>query len=117
MEILFIIVIAIVVVSYRLNAPKRKGTKGESRVSRKLKRLQNEEFIVFNDVLIRTRNGSSQIDHIVISIYGIFVIETKNYSGWIHGNENSEYCMQSIYKKKTKFRNPIRQNWAHIYML
>ena len=47
----------------------------------------------------------------------IFVIETKNYKGWIHGNEKSEYWTQSIYNKKTKFRNPIRQNWAHIYAL
>ena len=103
MENLFIIVIVIVIVivvfSYRLNAPKRKGAKGESRVARKLKRLRGEEFKVFNDVLLSTRYGSSQIDHIVISIYGIFVIETKNYSGWIHGNEKSEYWTQSFYKK------------------
>ncbi len=120
MEILFIIGIAIAIlisVVYRLNAPKRKGAKGEYRVARKLRRLQNEEFKVFNDVIISTRYGSSQIDHIVISIYGIFVIETKNYTGWIHGNENSEYWSQTLYKKKRKFRNPIRQNWSHIYAL
>ncbi len=114
--ILFVIVIILVVV-YRLNAPKFKGAIGESRVARQLDKLKDEEYKVFSDVLIRTGRGSSQIDHIVISIYGIFVIETKNYSGWIHGNENSEYWTQSIYKKKTKFRNPIRQNWAHIYAL
>ena len=67
--------------------------------------------------MIKASKGSSQIDHIVVSIYGIFVIETKNYKGWIHGNEQSEYWTQSIYKKKTKFRNPIKQNWAHIYAL
>lgn len=117
-EILFIIVIAIIVaILYSLNEAKIKGFIGESRVARQLDKLQEEEYKVFNDVLIRTGSGSSQIDHIVISIYGIFVIETKNYSGWIHGNENSEYWTQSIYEKKTKFRNPIKQNWAHIYAL
>ena len=105
------------IVVYRLNSPKYKGAIGESRVARQLDKLKDKEYKVFNDVLIRTGRGSSQIDHIVISIYGIFVIETKNYSGWIHGHENSEYWTQSIYKKKTKFRNPIRQNWAHIYAL
>lgn len=114
----FLIGIAIIlVVVYRLKAPKYKGARGESRVARQLNKLKDEEYKVFSDVLIRTGSGSSQIDHVVISIYGIFVIETKNYSGWIHGNENSEYWTQSIYKKKTKFRNPIRQNWAHIYTL
>jgi hypothetical protein len=102
---------------FRLNAPKIKGAKGESRVASRLRKLKDEQYKVFNDVLIRTDRGSSQIDHIVVSIYGVFVIETKNYKGWIHGHENSEYWTQSIYKKKIKFRNPVRQNWAHIYAL
>jgi len=62
-----------------------------------LKRLPGKDFKVFNDVLLSTRYGSTQIDHIVISIYGIFVIETKNYRGWIHGNEKSEYWTQSAH--------------------
>ncbi len=110
-------IVIVLVVVYRLNAPKYKGGRGESRVARQLGKLKDEEYKVFNDVLIRTGSGSSQIDHIVISIFGIFVIETKNYSGWIHGSESSEYWTQSIYEKKTKFRNPIKQNWAHIYAL
>ncbi len=115
-EILFIIVIALFIL-YSLNKYKIKGFIGESKVAIQLSRLRDDEYTVLNNVLIRTGRGSSQIDHVVISIYGIFVIETKNYSGWIHGNEKSEYWTQSIYKKKTKFRNPIKQNWAHIYAL
>lgn len=117
-EFLFVFVILIVLlVVYRLRAHKWKGAVGESRVARQLGKLNREQYKVLNDVLIRTSRGWSQIDHIVISIYGIFVFETKNYSGWIHGNENSEYWTQSIYENKTKFRNPIKQNWAHIYAL
>lgn len=120
MELLVIIIVIVILVfafSNPLNTAKNKGIKGESRVARKLRKLQKEEYKVFNDVMINTSRGSSQIDHIVISIYGIFVIETKNYSGWIHGNENSQYWTQSIYKKKTKIWNPVKQNWAHIYAL
>lgn len=113
--VLFIIFILFVINGYY--ASEIKGAKGESRVAKKLEKLPDEKFKVFNDVLIKTSIGSSQIDHIVISIYGVFVIETKNYSGWIHGNENSEYWTQSIYKNKKKFRNPVKQNWAHIYAL
>lgn len=117
MDVILIVSLIVLVVLYKLYAPKIKGYMGESRVARQLDKLQNEEYKVFNDVLIRTGRGSSQIDHIVISIYGVFVIETKNYSGWIHGNEHSEYWTQSHYDTKTKFRNPIKQNWAHIYAL
>jgi len=58
-----------------------------------------------------------QIDHLILSVYGIFVIETKNYSGWIFGNEKSEYWTQVIYKDKFRFYNPIKQNWSHVYAL
>jgi len=120
MELLVIIVVIVVLVYFfqsSLNLATYKGARGESRVARKLRKLRKEEYRVFNDVLINTSWGSSQIDHVVISIYGIFVIETKNYSGWIHGNENSQFWTQTFYKKKTKFRNPVKQNCGHIYAL
>jgi hypothetical protein len=119
-----IIIIIVIFVLYKIaifihrrNAPKIKGDKGEYRIARRLNKLKRKGYIVLNDVLIETDRGSSQIDHVVVSVYGIFVIETKNYSGWIHGHENSEYWTQTIYKHKTKFRNPVRQNHGHIFAL
>lgn len=95
-----------------------RGEMGEHYVSKILSSLDENEYKVFNDVMLRTKNGkTTQIDHIVISAYGIFVIETKNYSGWIFGNEKAEYWMQIIYKERHQFRNPIKQNWSHIYAL
>jgi DNA-directed RNA polymerase subunit RPC12/RpoP len=121
MVILFFIIplafVLLLLFVFRINLPQIKGSFGEARVSSLLEKLNANEYKVFNNVLIKTKNGTSQIDHIVISIYGIYVIETKNYSGWIFGNENSEYWTQIIYKAKTKFRNPVKQNWAHIYAL
>ena len=95
-----------------------KGDRGEHYVSKILSSLNENEYKILNDVMLRTKNGkTTQIDHIVVSCYGIFVIETKNYSGWIFGNENTEYWMQVIYKEKHKFRNPVKQNQAHIFAL
>ena len=102
---------------YKINKHKLKGAIGESNVARTLRRLPKDEYKVFNNLLLHTNRGSSQIDHLIVSIYGIFVIETKRYSGWIHGNEKSQNWTQTIYKKRTKFRNPIKQNWSHIYAL
>ncbi len=119
LPVIVIIVILIIVFRFGRNIfrPANRGTIGESRVSNRLNRLQGEEYKVINDVLIKIGDRSSQIDHIVVSIYGIFVIETKNYSGWIHGNEDSQYWMQTIYEQKTQFYNPIRQNQGHINAL
>lgn len=101
----------------KLYSPKRKGAKGEREVAKILRRLSKKKYIVLNDIYIKANNRSTQIDHLVISAQGIFVIETKNYDGWIHGHEKSQYWTQTFYKKKIQFRNPIKQNWAHIFIL
>jgi len=114
--LLFILLIVIVIV-IRLFVPKIKGQIGESIVSRILERFQSDNYAVINDLTIKSNNRSSQIDHIVICPFGIVVIETKNYTGWIFGNEFSTNWTQVIYKEKFKHYNPIRQNRGHINAL
>ena len=111
------IIIGIVVISFvfiRVYKAKIKGYIGEKQVSKRLRKLNKRKYKVLNNVLLKTANGSTQIDHVVISIYGIFVIETKNYKGLIFGSENDENWTQVIYKNKGKFRNPIKQNYGHV---
>ena len=91
-----------------------KGKLGERSVAKRLKRLDKNKYKVINDVILKTSRGTSQIDHLVVSNYGIFVIETKNYQGWIVGSENTDNWQQIIYNKKNYFRNPIKQNYGHI---
>jgi len=94
----------------------RKGELGEYKINFQFERLP-DEYKYLKDVLIQSSRGLTQIDHIVVSPYGIFVIETKNYSGWIFGNQKDEYWTQVFYNKKNKFFNPIRQNYGHIQAL
>tara|TARA_R110002020_G_scaffold61545_3_gene165509 strand:- start:84 stop:863 length:780 start_codon:yes stop_codon:yes gene_type:complete len=98
-------------------APKVKGYIGELSISLRLKRLSKKRYIVLNDVLLKIAESSTQIDHIVISKSGIYVIETKNLKGWIHGHENSEYWKQTIYHQKYSFKNPVKQNSIHVHAL
>ena len=93
------------------------GGVGEKTTSSILLFLDKSKYKVINNVVLKSGDKTSQIDHIVISDYGIFVIETKNYKGWILGSENSEYWIQVIYKRKEKLYNPIRQNSSHIKVL
>ncbi|XHR31307.1 MAG: NERD domain-containing protein [Chthoniobacteraceae bacterium] len=67
----------------------------------------------FNNVIVPTANGTTQIDHVIVSEYGIFVIETKNMSGWIFGNADQERWTQSVFGEKHQFQNPLRQNYRH----
>ena len=92
------------------------GKIGEAKVSALLSFLP-KEYTVFNNVLLYIDGKSSQIDHIVVSAYGIFVIETKNYKGWIFGSDTSRQWTQNIYGEKHSFYNPVLQNQGHIFAL
>lgn len=94
-----------------------KGNIGEYKVRQELKRLPQDEYRVLNDILIENEYGTAQIDHLVVSLYGIYVIETKNYSGNVYGDEYQEKWYQYVGNKKIEFYNPIKQNWYHIKAL
>ena len=105
--IMFIIIILIKVFEHNI-----KGNIGERQVNRILSRI--EGYRLLHNIMLETESGTTQIDHVLIGRKGIFVIETKNYDGWIFGDEKSKYWTQTIYKKKSKFFNPIRQNYGHV---
>ena len=115
MELIIILVVIILIVKFK--SPNIKGNIGERKVSKALNTLDNNEYKVINNVMIRTDRGTTQIDHVVISVYGIFVIETKNYKGLIFGNEYDDNWKQVIYKRSERFRNPIKQNYGHVAAL
>jgi len=95
-------------------SPNSLGRKGESKVERVLKsKLHSSEYHRFYDLTLPIGNISTQIDHVVVSRYGVFVIETKNYSGWIFGSDKSKVWTQVLYDEKHKFQNPLRQNYKH----
>lgn len=100
------------------NSPERVGLRGERWVAETLlSRLPQGYHVINNIFLPLPNNTTTQIDHVVVSRYGIFVIETKTYSGWIFGDEKSPQWMQTIYRKRSRFQNPIRQNYRHVCAL
>ncbi|MFC4022320.1 NERD domain-containing protein [Oceanobacillus longus] len=102
----------------KLNFANIKGSYGEKRVNNILGQLDENEYKIYHDLYIPTDgNKTTQVDHVVTSSYGIFVIETKHYNGWIFGNERNRYWTQVIYKRKEKLFNPIWQNAGHIKSL
>ena len=91
------------------------GKAGEFWVKRELSKLDKQTYYVINDVTIQDNNSTHQIDHIVISQYGIFVIETKQYNGYIKGSKYDKKWVRYIKgKEPIYYTNPIRQNYGHV---
>lgn len=112
----------------KTDSPQSIGDKGEARVHDILMQLP-EDYHVLDNVILENGKKTTQIDHIVISKYGVFVIETKNYRGEIYGNDNREKWTQIIatdvnfrkkwyktytYITKNHFYNPVKQSMGHV---
>lgn len=105
----------IAVVWWRRGKARRSGRRGEKAVAKELSRLKKKDNIVLNDLLLPTANGkTSQVDHVVISTRGIFVIETKNHAGRISGSEQAQYWQQHLSSQSRGFYNPVLQNRSHL---
>jgi restriction system protein len=76
-------------------------------------KLDSITYNRFHNLILNTPNGTTQIDHVLLSRFGVFVIETKNYNGWIFGNENQKSWTQVLHKTKHTFQNPLHQNYRH----
>ena len=107
----------------RLSVLFNKGKVGEYYTYSYLKNLpiENKRFL-FNVYIPYGKNGATtEIDVIMLCQKGIFVFESKNYSGWIYGNERSNKWYQTLKSgngiKKSEFYNPVMQNDSHISIL
>ena len=91
------------------------GWFGEHWTKQSLDVLDKNKYIVLNDIMISVNGKTHQIDHIVLSKYGIFVIETKQYNGYIKGSKYDKKWVRYIKgKEPIYYTNPIRQNYGHV---
>jgi hypothetical protein len=72
------------------------------------------DYHLMNHVTLPMKDGTTQIDHILVSRFGVFVIETKDYQGWIFGNPKHANWTQVLFRAKFRFQNPIVQNLRHV---
>ncbi len=88
---------------------------GEALVCRELQAtFLGPDFHLLNHITLKIKDGTTQIDHILVSRFGVFVIETKDYKGWIFANAKHATWTQVLYRVKFKFQNPIFQNMRHV---
>ena len=97
------------------------GRHGEKLTERELKlvKLFGRKGKTLRNIYIPKQNGeTSEIDVLYLTQKGIFVFESKNYSGWIFGDEKSQYWTVVLpNKQKNRFYNPVKQNHTHLKWL
>ena len=89
--------------------------RGETLLRREIQTtFSGPDFHLLNHITLKIKDGTTQIDHILVSRFGVFVIETKDYKGWIFANAKHATWTQVLYRVKFKFQNPIFQNMRHV---
>lgn len=112
----WVLLIPLLTVLVRL--PTVKGWIGETVLHTGLRLLlPSARYHLMRNLTLPTRDGSTQIDHVVVSRHGVFVIETKNYGGWIFGKADDKMWTQKFPGRSSAFQNPLRQNDKHVRTL
>lgn len=113
LQIWYLLPIALIILFFK--SPVGKGILGEMIVNFTANtRLDKQKYHLIKNITLPTEDGSTQIDHIIVSEFGIFVIETKNMKGWIYSHGREGMWTQKIYKHPSEFQNPLHQNYKHI---
>ncbi len=101
-----------------VKTPWFKGVFGEFMVNLYIRfMLDQSQYHLIKNVTLPTEDGTTQVDHVIVSEFGVFVLETKSMKGWIFGTENQGQWTQKIFKQSYKFQNPLRQNYKHLKTL
>lgn len=114
---IIIILSLMIIIMYKFFGAKIIGWFGEVWTKQALNKLPKDRYIVINDVFIKNNKNTYQIDHVIVSKYGIFSIETKQYNGFITGNKYDKNWVRHVGKNKYYYTNPIRQNYGHVKAL
>ena len=88
---------------------------GEALLSRVLQtNFGPPDYHLMNHVTLRLTDGTTQIDHILVSRFGVFVIEAKHYKGWIFANARDTVWTKVLFNHRFRFQNPLFQNGRHV---
>jgi hypothetical protein len=108
----------LVLLIFFLASPRFRGDIAETRVRRLLASgLERNLYTVFNGLLLPSGGGTAQIDHLVVSRFGIFVIDSCYVRGWISGTEVQERWRQHFTWRAVRFPNPVHRNRLQVEAL
>jgi hypothetical protein len=114
--ILFAILLLLILLKgrWRFSRNAMLGRQAERQLAKLLRVQLSDGYTHYQNLVLKTCQGDlTEIDHLVVSPFGIFVIEVKNYQGWIFGAAHQEKWVVQHYRRKHSFQNPLRQNFKH----
>ena len=79
--------------------------------------LSKKHYHSFHNIVVPSRGGTTEIDHLLVSKFGIFVVETKYWSGWIFGTERERTWTRVHFRSRRQIPNPLHQNYGHVMAL
>lgn len=91
------------------------GERGEALVTAEIESVKHEDDYIFTNVKISFKGKRTECDNIIINNFGVFIIEVKNYSGSLSGNENDDKWVERKYNdygdilEEKNVKNPIKQ--------
>lgn len=101
-------------VALTLGNPVWLGRQAEKQLARLLRRSFGKQQLNYQNLVLPTPQGGwTEIDQLLITSYGIFVLEVKNYRGWIFGTPERPNWTVQHFRRKHQFMNPIHQNAKH----
>ena len=110
--------VPLVLIAGLIKTPWFKGKLGEFLVNSSARLLLDKSrYHLIKNVTLPADDGTTQIDHVLVSEYGVFVVETKNMKGWIFGSPHQRFWTQKIFRTSYKFQNPLHQNYKHVKAL
>jgi hypothetical protein len=113
--VLFALAVGFAIGRYRASRASSFQNRGEALLSHvALTNFGPPDYHLMNHVTLPMNDGTTQVDHILVSRFGVFVIEAKDYKGWIFANANQANWTQVLFNWKFRFQNPIFQNLRHV---
>jgi len=111
-------IVPLVLLIVFIASPRFRGNIAETRVRRILAAgLEKNRYTIFNDVTLPSSGGTTHVDHIVVSRFGIFVIESQHARGSVSGGEFQERWKQYHLRRFTRFDNPMHRNALQLLAL
>lgn len=112
--VLIVLVMGLLALVLARHGARIKGAIAERALYKVLVKELPASYQHYRNLVIPTEQGDlTEIDHLVVSAYGIFVIEVKNYRGWIFGGEKQPRWTVQRFRSKHQFMNPLHQNYKH----
>jgi len=111
-------IVPLVLLIIFISSPRFRGDIAESRVRRLLATgLEKSRYTLINDLVVPSGGGTTRIDHVVVSRFGIFVIESCYVRGWISGTAVQAQWLQHRWRGATRFDNPVHRNRLQVEAL